>query len=180
MARGIEAFFESETRKLEQDTTAALEEVAEDLKQSVLRQTKSKFRSTGKSFKNGVKIYNYPAASYVRLSKVLSAHAEKTIIKGQPNLWIRLPDGERFGFKRIGARGESWSSLKRKWGNRIFIVKANDGHVVVLNHPRDNRNYAIYKLQQQIETKPRINFFGEAERLANELPDRIARKGRGR
>ena len=156
-------FFDTEIKAIAADSSAIARAAAEELYDDVRRQIRRNFRNPSAAFEKGLKIYHFENASYVRLSPILSSHAQSANIKGSPNLWILLPDGVRLGFKRIG-KGFNWDDLKRRFGTRLSFVPVGDGHVVLL---RDRSGvYPIYKIQQQVKTTQRIEFYEAAERIA--------------
>ena len=116
------------------------------------------------AFSRGVKVHDFETASYITLSPILSVHGSETKLRGSPNLWILLPDGQRLGFKRIG-KGFSWSDLKRRFGTRLSFVSVDDGTVVLYRSERGVK--PIYKIQSSVITKQRIEFFETAQRIAD-------------
>lgn len=159
----VDRFFDEEIKAIAVDSSAIAYSSAEELYEDVKRQIRRNFSNPSSAFVKGLKLYQFDNASYVRLSPILSSHAEKTRIKGKPNLWILLPDGVRLGFRRIG-KGFNWNDLKRRYGTRLSFVPAGDGHVVLY---RDRRGvYPIYKIQPQVITKQRIEFFESARSIA--------------
>jgi hypothetical protein len=141
----------------------------------VLRQIRRNFRNPSAAFSKGVKIYEFDDSAIVRLSSILSVHAEPTKLQGNPNLWILLPDGAKLGFKRMG-KGFNWSTLKRRFGTRLSFVPVNDGTVVL--YRSDQGVKPIYKIQSSVTTKQRIEFYEKAEEIANERGFDIEREGR--
>ena len=152
-------FFENELYTLRLESQEAVRSAADELKANLQKEFRSKIGWRSQNLTRGIKVYHFENASYVRLNPVLSSYAQRISIRGNPNLWILLPDGERLGFKRIG-RGNGWRNLKARWGSRIFFH--ND--VVIFRH-HSGRNYAIYKLQKQVERKQLINL----EKLSEEI-----------
>jgi hypothetical protein len=160
----INQFFDQETKAIAVDSRATANRLAVELQQDVFRQIRRNFNNPSAAFSRGVKVYEFENASYVRLSPILSVHAEETKLRGSPNLWILLPDGQRLGFKRIG-KGFSWSDLKRRYGTRLSFVAVDDGHVVLFRS--DQGVKPIYKIQSQVTTKQRIEFYEKGEEIAH-------------
>jgi hypothetical protein len=160
----VNQFFDPEIKAIAVDSKAIAFDAALELQADVMRQIRRNFRNPSAAFSRGVKVYEEDNASYVRLSPILSVHAEPTRLQGSPNLWILLPDGAKLGFKRIG-KGFSWNDLKRRYGTRLSFVAVNDGHVVLY---RNNGVVSpIYKIQSQVETKQRIEFYEKAQEIAD-------------
>lgn len=160
----INQFFNEHTKAIAVDSRATANRLAVELHQDVFRQIRRNFNNPSAAFSRGVKVYEFEQASYVRLSPILSVHAEETKLRGSPNLWILLPDGQRLGFKRIG-KGFSWSDLKRRFGTRLSFVSVDDGTVVLYRSERGVK--PIYKIQSSVITKQRIEFFETAQRIAD-------------
>lgn len=156
-------FFDSEIEAIAVDSRAAASRAARELAEDVQRQIRRNFNSPSAAFSRGVKIYEFDNASYVRLSPILSVHAEPTNLRGSPNLWILLPDGERLGFKRIG-KGFNYADLKRRFGTRLSFVGVDDGTVVLYRSEQGVK--PIYKIQSSVTTKQRIEFYEKAEAIA--------------
>jgi hypothetical protein len=161
----IDNFFDPQIKAIAVDSRAIARSAARELQADVLRQIRRNFRNPSAAFMRGVKVYEYENASYVRLSPILSVHAEPTKLQGNPNLWILLPDGARLGFKRMG-KGFDWSDLKRRFGTKLSFVSVDDGTVVLF---RDHgRVTPIYKIQSAVTTKQRIEFYERAEAIADQ------------
>jgi hypothetical protein len=177
----VNLYFNEYVKEIATDSRAVVRGAAEELCQDVQRQIRRNFRNPSIAFQKGLKLDHYENASYVRLSPILSAHAQETTISGSPerwsvppseggrigkaNLWILLPDGVRLGFKRMG-KGFNWTDLKRRFGTRLSFVPVEKGHVVLF---RDRSGvFPIYKIQPQVQTKQRIEFFETAQAIADE------------
>ncbi len=157
----VDNFFNTELDTLRLESMEAVRSAADSLRLKLHQEFQQKLGWQSANINRGIKVYHYETASYVRLNPVLSSHAQRVSISGNPNLWILLPDGERLGFKRIG-QGNSWRDLKAKWGSRIFLHNE-----VVVFRDRSGRNYAIYKLQKRVNTRPVINLQKLAEEAIN-------------
>ena len=160
MEQNIEQFFDRELLELKLDSRVAVREAARELEADILRQIRRNFSNPSIAFMRGLKVHDYEDGSYVRLSPILSVHAEKTKIQGNPNLWILLPDGERLGFKRK----VDWSELKRRYGNKLSFAPVTNGSVVLYRSSDGVR--PIYKIQPSVETRKRIEFYERAEEIA--------------
>jgi hypothetical protein len=160
-----EQFFDPEIKAIASDSKAIAGSAARELQADVMRQIRRNFRNPSAAFMRGVKVYEYENASIVRLSPILSVHAEPTKLQGNPNLWILLPEGARLGFKRIG-KGFNWSDLKRRFGTKLSFVSVDDG-TVVLFRATGGTVTPIYKIQSAVTTKQRIEFFEKAEAIAD-------------
>lgn len=161
----VDRFFDEETRAIAVESGAIARRAAEKLRDDVQRQIKENFKNPSAAFMRGVKVYDADdgSGSYVRLSPILSAHAEPVEIKGNPNLWILLPDGARLGFKRID-KGFNWDVLKRRYGTKLSFVAVADGHIVLYRSPQGVK--PIYKIQSVVKSKQRIKFYEKAEEIA--------------
>ena len=171
----INQFFNEHSIAIAVDSRAIASRLAVELQEDVFRQIRRNFSNPSAAFSRGVKVHEFETASYVTLSPILSVHAESPLtprnsggtkggIKGSPNLWILLPDGQRLGFKRIG-KGFSWSDLKRRFGTRLSFVSVDDGSVVLFRS--DQGVKPIYKIQSSVTTKQRIEFYEKAEAMAH-------------
>ena len=164
MTNNVDRFFDSEIRAIATDSKAIARNAAEDLYDDVRRQIRRNFRNPSTAFSKGIKIDEFDNAIYVRLSPILSSHAEPAKLRGNPNLWILLPDGARLGFKRIGTRGFNWDTLKRRYGTRLAFARVGDGYVVLYRF--NGTTSPIYKIQQEVSTVQRIEFYEKAEEIA--------------
>lgn len=160
----INQFFNEHSIAIAVDSRATANRLAVELQQDVFRQIRRNFNNPSAAFSRGVKVHEFEAASYVTLSPILSVHAEETKLRGSPNLWILLPDGQRLGFKRIG-KGFTWSDLKRRYGTRLSFVPVVDGHVVLYRSEQGVK--PIYKIQSSVTTKQRIEFYEKAKEIAD-------------
>ena len=158
-------FFDDSLKQLEMDSRAATKSAARELERDVRDQIRRKFKNPSSAFMRGLKVHDFEGGSYVRLSPILSVHAEATELRGNKNVWILLPEGKRLGFQRMGEGGFNWDTLKRRYGTRISFVPVGDGHVVLYRFK--NRTVPIYKIQPSVTTKQRINFYGKAEEIAS-------------
>jgi hypothetical protein len=171
----IDQFFNEEIKEIAVDSRATASRAARELYEDVQRQIRRNFNNPSAAFSRGVKVDEFDNGSYVRLSPILSVHAEPTKLQGNPNLWILLPDGARLGFKRMG-KSFNWDTLKRRYGTRLSFAPVNDGHVVLY---RDNGLVRpIYKIQSQVQTKQRIEFYEKAEEIAEREGFDYEREGR--
>ncbi|MEL6493565.1 MAG: hypothetical protein AAFQ41_00395 [Cyanobacteria bacterium J06623_7] len=164
MSQSIDDFFDQETKAIATDSKAIALEAAEELYQEVQRQIRQNFNNPSAAFSKGIKIHEFENAVYVRLNSVLSNHAQSAEIRGNPNLWILLPPGQQLGFNRMGEGGTSWDVLKRRFGSRLAITPVADGYLVF--YRTKGQTYPIYKIQQQVKTRQRIEFYEKAEEIA--------------
>ncbi len=161
----IDRFFDDQIKAIAVDSRATAREAAEELYDDVQRQIRRNFNNPSAAFSRGMSIHEFDSATYVRLSPILSVHAEPTKLEGNPNLWILLPDGVRLGFKRMGTAAFTWDSLKRNYGSRLAFAPVGDGYVVLYRH--NGTVSPIYKIQTQVQTKQRIQFYEKAEEIAD-------------
>ena len=154
----LDNFFNTELETLRLESVEAVRSAADSLRLKLHQEFQQKLGWRAQNLNRGIKVYHFETASYVRLNPVLSSHAQRISIQGNPNLWILLPDGERLGFQRIN-KNNSWRKLKERYGRQIYFVN----NVVVYRHD-SGRKFAIYKLEKRIDTRPRINL----EKLAKE------------
>jgi hypothetical protein len=160
----INQFFDQQVALIAVDSRAIAQNAAEELRDDVMRQIRRNFNNPSAAFSRGVKVHEFETASYVTLSPILSSHAEPTSLQGSPNLWILLPDGAKLGFKRIG-KGFNWNDLKRRYGTRLSFVSVDNGTVVLYRNNGTVR--PIYKIQSQVQTKQRIEFYPKAKEIAD-------------
>ncbi len=159
----LDDFFDQEIKAIAVDSRMTAREAAEELYQDVQRQIRRNFNNPSAAFSRGIKIHEFEDAIYVRLSPLLSVHAQESRLQGNPHLWILLPDGARLGFKRMGSGGSNWDALKRRYGSRLAFAPVGDGHVVLYRH--NGTVSPIYKIQSQVQTKQRIEFYEKAEEI---------------
>ena len=158
----VDRFINDEIKAIATSSRAIARAAAEELYYDVQRQIRQNFRNPSTAFVKGLRIYEFDNASYVRLSPILSSHAHSTKLQGNPNLWILLPDGARLGFKRMG-KGFNWDTLRRRYSTRLSFAPVGDGYVVLY---RDRGSvHPIYKIQNNVQTKQRIEFFESAEEI---------------
>ena len=159
----VDRFFDRELREIGLESREATHKAARELAADITRQIKEKFANPSLAFQRGVKVHEFKNGAYVRLSPILSAHAEATKkIDGNPNIWILLPEGQKRGFKRISPG--YWNVLQTRYGRNLAIVPVNDGHVVL--YRSRSGVVPIYKIQSTVTTKQRIDFYGKAEEIA--------------
>jgi hypothetical protein len=156
----IDSFFDDEIRSIVLHSRAAATAAARELRADVLAQIRRNFNNPSIAFMRGLKVHNFDDGSYVRLSPILSVHAEPTQLQGNPNLWILLPQGVKLGFNR----NPNWDTLKRRYGTKLSFVSVADGHVLLFK----DRGVVtpIYKIQSTVATKQRIEFFEKGEEIA--------------
>ena len=171
----VDQFFNSEVKAIATDSKAIANDAAEELYQDVRRQIRQNFGNPSTAFSKGIKIHEFDSAIYVRLSPILSSHARSTNLRGNPNMWILLPDGARLGFKRIG-KGFNWSTLKRRYGSQLSFAPVADGHVVLYRY--QGKAVPIYKIQREVTTKQRIEFYEKAEMIAQRYGMKVIEKER--
>ncbi|MGK7895896.1 MAG: hypothetical protein AB4372_20350 [Xenococcus sp. (in: cyanobacteria)] len=159
----VDRFFDRELQQISLESREATHQAARELAADITRQIKEKFSNPSLAFQRGVKVHEFKGGSYVRLSPILSAHAETKKIRGNSNLWILLPEGQKRGFKRISPG--YWNSLQTRYGRYLSIVPVSDGHVVL--YRSSSGVVPIYKIQPTVTTKQRIDFYGKAEEIAN-------------
>ena len=170
----VERFFDRELREVSLESREATHKAGRELAADVTRQIKEKFANPSLAFQRGVKVHEFKNGSYVRLSPILSAHAEEKRIRGNPNLWILLPEGKRRGFKRISPG--YWNVLQARYGRYLSIVPVSNGHVVL--YRSSSGVVPIYKIQPTVTTKQRIDFYGKAQEIANKYGASSSREGR--
>ena len=163
----VDRFFDENRKQIALDSAATTAHAARELEKEIKRQIRRNFHNPASAFLRGIKVHEFESGAYVRLSPLLSTHAQPTKQEGNPNLWILLPDGKRLGFKRMGTGGFSWDFLKRRYGNNLRFVAVSDGHVLLLRS--DSEVVPIYKIQNQVTTKQRIRFFESAEKIVNRI-----------
>lgn len=163
MSAEVDQFFEQEIKAIATETRAIARRAAEELYQDVQTQIRRNFNNPSQAFLRGINIYEFENAIYVRLSPILSTHAQSKPIQGNPNLWILLPDGAKLGFKRMGG-GLNWDSLKRRYASRLAFAPVGDGSIVLFRSR--SGVVPIYKIQSQVQTTQRIEFFEKADEIA--------------
>ncbi|MEM9273793.1 MAG: hypothetical protein AAGA80_12620 [Cyanobacteria bacterium P01_F01_bin.143] len=160
-----ERFFAEELREIELESREVAHQAARELAADVIRQIKQKFNSSSLAFQRGVRVHKFKDGAYVRLSPILSAHAQVQRIRGQANLWILLPEGKRLGFKRMNR--SYWSWVQSRHARNLSFVTVSDGQVVLFRS--SSGVVPIYKIQQAITTKQKIDFYGKAEEIASKF-----------
>ena len=180
----LDSFFDQEIKAIAVESRSTARRAAQELYDDVQRQIRRNFNNKSAAFSRGITIHEFEDAIYVRLSPILSVHAEESRLQGNPNLWILLPDGARLGFKRMGSYGITWDALKRRYGSRLRFAPLGDGHVLLFRSA--GGVVPIYKIQSQVRTKQRIEFYEKAQEIANERgletennPDRDKNRGVG-
>ena len=161
----VDSFFDQEIKAIAIDSQAIALDAARELQADVQRQIRKNFHNPSAAFSRGIEIYEFEEAVYVRLSPILSVHAQPTNLQGKPNLWILLPDGARLGFKRMGQGGFTWDTLKRRYGRQLSFAPVGDGHVVL--YRLRGQVFPIYKIQSTVTTKQRIEFYEKAQEIAD-------------
>ena len=159
----VDRFFDQELREMSLGSREATRQAARELAADIMRQIKEKFNSPSLAFQRGVKVHEFKNGSYVRLSPILSAHAEEKQVRGNSNLWILLPEGQKRGFKRISPG--YWNVLQTRYANNLAIVPVSDGHVVL--YKSRSGVVPIYKIQATVTTKQKLDFYDKAEEIAN-------------
>lgn len=91
----------------------------------------------------------------VKLSPILTSQVDPTLIRGNPRVWILLPDGEKYGFKRI-SKDNSWDKIRSRHLGELFSIPVSDG-VVIVYRRHDGKQIAIYKIQAAVMTRSSIN-----------------------
>ena len=172
----VDQFFRENLQQITIDSAATAAQAARELESEIKRQIRRKFNNPSQAFLRGVRVHEFEGGAYVRLSPLLSTHAEPTKQQGNPNLWILLPDGERLGFKRMGTNGFNWDFLKSRYGNKLSFVAVSDGHVVLFCS--DSGVVPIYKIQNQVTTKQRIDLDGAAQKVADSYQADYLKDGR--
>ena len=162
MSKRVDRFFEEEIKARAVESRATAKALAKQLYLDVLKQLRLNFKNASLAFMRGVKLHDFEQFSVVRLSPLLSSFAEPQKIKGNPYLWILLPDGEKLGFKRIG-RDFNWTILKRRYGNRLRFQQVAGGFVLLFRSQRGVK--PIYKLQSVVNREQKIEFFEKAESI---------------
>ena len=162
--RDVDRFFAEELKTIKLNFRAATSTAARELETEVKRQIKTNFNNPSRAFARGIKVYDFDNGSVVRLSPLLSAHAQPSLIESDRNLWILLPDGAKNGFKRISP-SFNWTTIKRRYGNRLSFVPVRDGHVLLFRQS-NGRVVPIYKLQSSVDRPQRIKFYEAAEEIA--------------
>jgi hypothetical protein len=171
----IDRYFDQLAIAIAEDSKFTASRAARELQEDVYRQIRRNFRNPSAAFMRGIKVEEYETAAYVRLSPILSVHAEPSKLEGSPNLWILLPDGARNGFKRL-SKSFTWDFIKRRYGTRLSFVPHGDGHVVLYRSP--NGVVRIYKIQPSVTTRQRIEFYEKAEEIAEREGFDFQRDGR--
>lgn len=161
----LDRWFDQQISEIELDFKHAANGAAEALAREVKSQIRRNFNNPSAAFVAGVKVYEFDAAAVVRLSPILSSHAQPATSKGNPNIWILLPDGERLGFKRMN--GAYWRSFQAKYKRSISFVDLGSGSVVLFK--KGSQVVPIYKIQNSVDRKQRIDLDGAAQKVAREF-----------
>lgn len=171
----VDRYFDKQIKSITVSGEQALSRAAYQLKDEIERQIRRNFNNPSQAFIKGLKTEAFETASYVRLSPLLSSHAQSQNITAAKNLWILLPDGAKLGFRRF-SKSFNWSTIKRKYGRRLSFVPVNTGTVVLFRGR--NGVFPIYKIQKSVKTVQRLKFFESADRIARENNLKVSYDGR--
>ena len=143
-------------------------EAARKLQKGLQEQARSRLRG-GSTLSKGFRFYEITGGAIVSLGRLQSIFATPggTTIEGQGYLWILTPEGAILGFKRIG-KGNTYTDLKRKYGNDLFIRKNGSGGVVL--YRKNGRLYAVYILKKQVHVPQKIEIESESDKAFNNTP----------
>lgn len=181
--KAVREFFKQEVRDIEAAVFAANKTVAERLSATTKKEIKTNFKiSSGSNFAKAVKVANLkskgvlPPASFVRIGiSFMEAFQEgKTILprKGE-FLIVLLEPGQKLGFKRI-TKNNPWQTVWNKIRERSFFVRRSDG-ILIMHRTGDGRVQPIYKMTRSVTVPKLINFYENAEKLADRLPEIVNR-----
>lgn len=141
-------------------------EAARKLQKGLQQQARSRLRGGG-SLSKGFRVYEITGGAIVSLGRLQSVFATPggTTIQGSKYLWILTPEGAALGFKRIG-KGNTYTDLKRKHGNDLFIRENSRGGGVVL-YRKNGRLYPVYILKKQVHVPQKIELDNESDKSFN-------------
>ncbi len=175
--------YRQEIKDLDAATFAANKAAAEGLARETRKELRRNFKRTkGSNFAKAVKVRNLPSkdalgpASFVRLGiSFLSAFQEGEVItpKNGEYLVVLLSPGEKAGFKRIN-KNNPWDRLWNRIRRRAFFVRQNDG-ILIMYRTSDGRVVPIYKMVRSVQLPKKLNFYENAEKFADEIPNIIER-----
>jgi hypothetical protein len=180
--RATRDFFRSELKGFEAANKAALRSTAAALKREVTKQLRTfkKGPSSNGSFQKAVKVKELPPKGGLPLAEIvrlgvpfMGAFEEGATIQGKPNLIILLPKGAALGFRRI-TKGNTWATVWNRIQKRAKIIPVSDGQVIGIVD-KTGATIPIYKIQKQVTVPKKLSFFDTAEKLANTIPEEIAR-----
>ena len=176
-------FFNTETRNLRTASKVVVESAAQEFKNAIARQLKANFKASSDSrgFFKAIRVIHLtdkhpdkPPLSIVRLGiRFMHIFQEGGTVNARksPNLIIRLPDGARLGLPR--ANFKTWQKIYAKFGSKFKITKVANGFVVLL--PYQGKTYAVYKIQQSVKIPKKLSFYEAADKIANQMPQRISK-----
>lgn len=176
-------FFRNEVRDLEAATASANRAAAEALARETRKELRTNFkRSRGSNFAKAVKVRNLPSkgalspASFVRLGipflSIFQTGGTIRPVKGKYLITL-LTTGAKLGFKRIN-KNNPWSRVWSRIRERSFFVKKSDGILIFYRNP-NGRVVPIYKMVESVEMPKKLNFYENAEKFADEIPDIVQR-----
>jgi hypothetical protein len=174
--QAIEKFFRSAVKGLEAASSAVISSRAAQLKTLTQTELRSQFkrRVGGVSVKNLPATGRYGAAAYVSIKpKFLSIFQDGGTIQGRSTLLIvRLPEGARLKFPRVGKKG--WAAVYERFKDRLSIVRSGDGWLVLAKVGK-KKQVPVYFLTRQVREKKRLNFTENAEKVGRGMADEIQR-----
>lgn len=174
--QAIERFFKSAVQGLEAASSAVISSRAAELKAITQAELKTAFkrRVGGVSVKNLQATGRFGVAAYVSVKpRFLSIFQEGGTIRGRSSLLIvRLPEGARLKFPRVGKKG--WAAVYQRFKDRLSIVRSGNGWLVLAKVGK-NKQVPVYFLTQQVQEKKRLNFRENAEKVGRGMADEIQR-----
>ena len=175
-------WFDSHIRDFRTAAKLVIQDAAAVMKKNVISELKARFKSSGDSrgFFKAVRTFDLTKdetrnpAAYVRMGiKFMHVFVEGAVISSRrsANLVIRLPDGAKLGFPR--ANFKNWKRIYAEHGKNFAIVRKGNGWVVL--YKKDGVTYPVYKLQPTVKMPIRLSFFEIAEKVADDIPNKIDR-----
>ena len=94
-------------------------------------------------------------------------------IRARTWLVILLPPGTAAGFKRPGKKG--WQGIWDKYGKHMQLATVGEDVIALFVKP-DGSKIPVYKLTKKpVQLKKRLNFHEAAEKIADQIPEQIAK-----
>jgi hypothetical protein len=179
--RALEKFFRSAVQGLDAASQAVVTSRAEALKQITQAELRSQFkrRVGGVSLKSLPPTARFGPAAYVSVKpQFLKIFQDGGTVRSPRStlLIVRLPEGARLKFPRVGKKG--WAAVYQRYKDRLSIVRSGDGWLVLAKVGK--KQVGVYFLTRQVQEKKRLNFSENAERVGRGMADEIQRLMEGK
>jgi hypothetical protein len=178
----VKQYLAATVKNYETASNLVVQKSATRLKQVTAAELKKFKRGKGSrgNFHKAVKQYDFKVsgargpASYVRLGVPwINIFEEGGTVTGKKGaLIILLPTGDALGFKRVKPNGwqRIWNSIK----HQAVVIPQPDGYLIGIKQGKGQKPILIYKIQRgSVKVPKKLNFYDNAEKLADQMPDEI-------